>query len=104
MMRADLVALGVRLNWHASDDKEEPAVAAVMERLRHEGEGCLLVYDNAVFPNGFRAQWEQFLRYVAEDAPYAGDLWAGARGVQLAELGLKSSAEGRRLDVPEITL
>lgn len=29
---------------------------------------------------------------------------AGARGVQLAELGLKSHAEGRRLDVPELSL
>jgi predicted dehydrogenase len=60
------------------------------------------VPDNEVFPNGFRAQWEQFLRYVAEDAPYAGDLWAGARGVQVAELGLQSSREGRRLEIPEL--
>ena len=47
-MRADLVALGVRLNWVKADDKEEPAIAAVMERLRQEGEGCLLIYDNAI--------------------------------------------------------
>ena len=46
-MRADLVALGVRLGWVAADDKEEPALAAVMERLRHEGEGILLIFDNA---------------------------------------------------------
>jgi tetratricopeptide (TPR) repeat protein len=31
-----------------ADDKEEPALAAVMERLRHEGEGILLIYDNAI--------------------------------------------------------
>jgi predicted dehydrogenase len=60
------------------------------------------VPDNETFPNGFRAQWEQFLRYVAEDAPYTGDLWAGARGVQIAELGLQSSREGRRIEVPEL--
>ena len=60
------------------------------------------VPDNEVFVNGFRAQWEQFLRYVAEDAPYTGDLWAGARGVQVAELGLRSSSEGRRLEIPEL--
>jgi hypothetical protein len=35
-MRADLVALGVRLGWTASDDKEELALTAVIERLRHE--------------------------------------------------------------------
>jgi hypothetical protein len=49
-MRADLVALGVRLGWVAADEKEEPALAIVMERLRHEGEGILLIYDNAVDP------------------------------------------------------
>lgn len=62
------------------------------------------VPDNADFDNGFKAQWELFLRHVYADAPYHWDLLAGARGVQLAELGLKSSAGGRRLDVPEISL
>jgi tetratricopeptide (TPR) repeat protein len=47
-MCADLVALGARLGWVAPDDKEEPALAAVMERLRHEGDGILLVFDNAI--------------------------------------------------------
>jgi tetratricopeptide (TPR) repeat protein len=47
-MRADLVALGVRLEWVMPYDKEEPAIAAVMEHLRHEGEGILLIYDNAI--------------------------------------------------------
>src|SRR5258706_689026 len=47
-MRADLVALGGRLGWVGTDDKEEPAFAAVMERLRHEGEGILLIFDNAI--------------------------------------------------------
>jgi tetratricopeptide (TPR) repeat protein len=47
-MLADLVALGVRLDWVAADDKEEPALAAVMERLAHEGDGILLIFDNAV--------------------------------------------------------
>jgi tetratricopeptide (TPR) repeat protein len=47
-MRADLVGLGVRLKWVPPDEKEEPALAVVMERLRHEGEGLLLIYDNAV--------------------------------------------------------
>jgi tetratricopeptide (TPR) repeat protein len=53
-MRADLVALGVRLGWVRADDKEEPALAAVMERLRHEGENILLVYDNAIDANSIK--------------------------------------------------
>lgn len=45
--RADLVALGVRLGWVTADEKEVPAFAAVMERLQHEGEGILFIFDNA---------------------------------------------------------
>ncbi|KUJ69233.1 oxidoreductase [Streptomyces albus subsp. albus] len=52
----------------------------------------------------FRTQWELFLRHVALGEPWRWDLLAGARGVQLAELGLASSAQGRRLDVPELAL
>jgi tetratricopeptide (TPR) repeat protein len=47
-LRADLVGLGVRLGWVAADEKEEPALAVVMERLRHEADDILLVYDNAI--------------------------------------------------------
>jgi hypothetical protein len=47
-LRADLVALDIRLSWVGADDKEEPAVEATMERLRHEGERILLIFDNAV--------------------------------------------------------
>jgi hypothetical protein len=46
-MRADLVGLGVRLRWVEANEKEDRALAVVMERLRYEGEGILLVYDNA---------------------------------------------------------
>ena len=47
-VRTDLAALAVRLHWVAADDKEEEALAVVAERLRHEGEGILLIFDNAV--------------------------------------------------------
>lgn len=60
------------------------------------------VPDNWPAENGFKAQWEMFLRHVAEDAPWEYGLEAGAKGVQLAELGLKSWAERRWLDVPKL--
>jgi predicted dehydrogenase len=60
------------------------------------------VPDNETFDNGFRTQWEQFLRHVAEDAPYSYDLLAGARGVRLAEAGLESSSTGRRIELPAL--
>ncbi|GAA4848848.1 Gfo/Idh/MocA family oxidoreductase [Luteimicrobium xylanilyticum] len=59
---------------------------------------------NADLDNGFRLQWEEFLRDVAAGREHRFGLLSAARGVQLAELGLRSSAEGRRLDVPEIVL
>ncbi|MEV3927074.1 Gfo/Idh/MocA family protein [Actinomadura coerulea] len=59
--------------------------------------------DNTEFDNGFKTQWEMFLRHVADDGPFPWDFYAGARGVQLAELGLRAWREGRRLDVPELT-
>src|SRR6185503_2751722 len=40
------------------------------------------------FDNAFKAQWELFLRHVVCDAPFPWDLREGAKGVQLAELGL----------------
>jgi tetratricopeptide (TPR) repeat protein len=46
-IRADLVSLGVRLGWVSADEREEPALEKVRERLRDEGEGLLLIYDNA---------------------------------------------------------
>jgi tetratricopeptide (TPR) repeat protein len=53
-MRADLVGLGVRLNRVAADAAEEPALAAVLAWLRDEGDGILLIYDNANNPDAIR--------------------------------------------------
>jgi len=60
------------------------------------------VPDNGEFDNAFKYQWELFLRHVAIDAPFIHDFYEGAKGVQLAELGLKSWAEQRWLDVPAL--
>jgi predicted dehydrogenase len=57
------------------------------------------VPDNAEFGNAFKTQWEMFVRHVADDAPFPHDFAAGARGVYVAEAGLRSSAEGRRIEL-----
>ncbi|EAP99740.1 putative oxidoreductase [Janibacter sp. HTCC2649] len=62
------------------------------------------VPDNDDLENGFKLQWVEFLRDVVAGRPHRFDLLSAARGVQLAELGLRSSDEGRRLPVPEISL
>jgi predicted dehydrogenase len=59
---------------------------------------------NAELDNGFKRQWEEFLRDVLAGRPHRFGLESAARGVQLAELGLRSSAERRTLDVPELAL
>jgi predicted dehydrogenase len=58
------------------------------------------VQDDREFGNAFRTQWELFLKHVALDEPFPWDFLAGAKGVQLAEIGLRSWAERRWLDVP----
>lgn len=60
------------------------------------------VPDNRTYENGFKLQWEDFIRHVAEDASWSFDLLEGARGVQLAELGYQSSRERRWVDVPPL--
>lgn len=62
------------------------------------------VPDNIPYENGFKVQWEDFIRHVVAGTPWKYDLVEGAKGVQLAELGLKSWAERRWLDVPPLNL
>jgi predicted dehydrogenase len=49
--------------------------------------------------NAFKAQWELFLRHVAADEPFPWTLLEGAKGVQLAELGVRSWKERRWVEV-----
>jgi tetratricopeptide (TPR) repeat protein len=53
-MRADIVALGIRLGWVGANDQEETALAALKERLRQEGDGILLIFDNAIDAQALR--------------------------------------------------
>jgi predicted dehydrogenase len=62
------------------------------------------VPDTELYENGFKLQWEDFIRHVVENKPWRFDLLEGAKGVQLAELGLKSWTERRWLDVPALSL
>ncbi len=55
--------------------------------------------DRDVMDNAFKIQWELFLKHVVDDEPFPWDLMEGAKGVQLAELGLTSWKERRWLDV-----
>ncbi|MFO8065669.1 MAG: Gfo/Idh/MocA family oxidoreductase [Spirochaetia bacterium] len=52
--------------------------------------------------NAFKAQWELFLRYIGAGEPFPWTLLEGAKGVQLAELGMQSWSERRWVDVPPL--
>jgi predicted dehydrogenase len=54
------------------------------------------------YENGFKAQWELFLRHVVAGEPFPWGFGEAAKGIQLAELGMRSWAERRTLDVPEL--
>lgn len=62
------------------------------------------VEDGQEYENAFKIQWELFLRYVLEDAPFPHDFLQAAKGVQLAELGLQSSVERCAVPVVELTI
>ena len=64
--------------------------------------GWQRVPDTQAFDNGFKLQWEAFIRHVVEGAPYRWDLLEGAKGVQLAECALRSWKERRWIDVPAL--
>lgn len=62
------------------------------------------VPDTQVYDNGFKIQWEHFIRHVVEDAPYKWTLPEGAKGVQLVEAALQSWKERRFVDVPPLNI
>ncbi len=62
------------------------------------------VPDNTEFPNGFRAQWEAFLKHVVSGTPFPHDLLSGARGLHMAEAGLHSARTGHTVELDEVTL
>jgi predicted dehydrogenase len=64
--------------------------------------GWQTVPDYAAFDNGFKVQWEAFIRHVVEGEPYKWDLIEGAKGVQLVECALQSWRERRWIDVPAL--
>jgi predicted dehydrogenase len=64
--------------------------------------GWELVPDTTTYDNGFKVQWEHFIRHVVEDAPFQWTLREGAKGVQLVECAQQSWKERRWVDVPEL--
>lgn len=57
---------------------------------------------DADYENAFKVQWKMFLEHLVCDTPFRWDLLEGAKGVQLAELGLESWEKRCWLDVKSL--
>jgi predicted dehydrogenase len=57
---------------------------------------------NALYDNAFKVQWELFLKHIVKDEPFRWSLLEGAKGVQLAELGIESWEKRSWVDVPDL--
>lgn len=55
------------------------------------------------YDNAFKVQWELFLKHVVTDSPFRWSLREGAKGVQLAELGLESWEKRSWVKVPKLS-
>lgn len=64
----------------------------------------MTVPTNQILDNGFKVQWELFLKHVVLDTPWVYDLREGAKGVQLAEAGLQSWEQRRWIDLEELAV
>ena len=65
-------------------------------------DGWVRVPDQGAYDNAFKVEWELFLKHVVTGSPFPWDLFEGAKGVQLAELGLASWAKRAWVDVPPL--
>ena len=62
------------------------------------------VPDTQFYDNGFKIQWEHFIRHIVENEPYRWTLPEGAKGVQLVEAALQSWKERRWVDVAPLKI
>mgnify|MGYP001422193961 FL=1 len=64
--------------------------------------GWTKVPEQEDFDNAFKAQWELFLKHVVLDTPFPWNMMEGAKGVQLAELGIKSWEKKAWINIPKL--
>jgi predicted dehydrogenase len=82
---------GLRRCWVQPSDATPRPVWNPDEDTRYDYRADWQELPDALPPdNAFKAQWELFLRHAVAGDPFPWNLLAGAKGVQLAELGLKS--------------
>lgn len=90
--RAQHRATTIRAVW----DPDRPPAVSYRDQWQD-------VPDNQQFENAFKVQWERFLHHVAGGEPFPWSFLEGAKGLQLAEAGVRSWHEGRQIELPDLT-
>ncbi|MDQ0207214.1 Gfo/Idh/MocA family protein [Alkalicoccobacillus murimartini] len=62
------------------------------------------VPENETYDNGFKIQWELFLKHIHQGDAFPWDLLEGAKGTQLSDLGLEAWHGRKWVDVPDLKL
>ena len=65
-------------------------------------DGWARVPEQETYDNAFKAEWELFLRHVVGNEPFPWTLEEGAKGVQLAEIGLQSWKARKWMALPDL--
>jgi predicted dehydrogenase len=65
-------------------------------------DGWQKVPEQEEYDNAFKIQWEMFLRHIAIDEPFRWNLLEGAKGVQLAEMGLLSCEQRQWVNLTDL--
>jgi len=95
---------GLREVWiQSAGDTPKPVWNPDIAQPINFYEGWQKVPNNITYDNAFKIQWEEFIRHVALNEPWRYTLMEGARGVQLAELGMTSWKQRSWVDVTELT-
>jgi len=94
---------GLRKCWvQSAEATPRPLWNPDMDQPLDFHEGWTEVPDTRAYDNAFKVQWELFLRHAALGEPFPWTLREGAKGVQLAEAGLRSWRERRWIDLPHL--
>lgn len=94
---------GLRRCWHQSlGDTPVPVWNPDVPPMVDYWDKWDEVPDATDYDNAFKIEWELFIKHMYDDTPFQWGLLEGAKGVQLAQLGLQSWAERRTLDIPDL--
>jgi len=94
---------GLRTCWvQSADATPRPVWNPDVDQPLNFYQGWTEVPDAGAYDNAFKVQWELFLRHVALGEPFRWTLREGAKGVQLAEAGLRSWRERRWVDLDPV--